>query len=154
MIKILFVCHGNICRSPMAEFMMKNMVNSAGNSDLFEIASAAVSREELGNPVYPPAREILKQHGISCAGKYARQMTFADYQYYDYLICMDNSNLRNMQRICSGDPDGKMFRLLDFTDTPGEVSDPWYSGDFVTTWQDIECGLQALLKKLSSSHQL
>ena len=134
----------------MAEFMMKKMVDDAGLAECFEIASAAVSREELGNPVYHPARQMLASHGISCAGKYARQMNTADYHYYDYLICMDNSNLRNMQRICGGDPDNKMFRLLDFTDTPGEVSDPWYSGDFLLTWQDIDRGLNAFMKKLDS----
>ena len=144
--KILFVCHGNICRSPMAEFMMKKITADHGISDRFEIASAAVSQEELGNPVYPPARDILAAHGISCAGKYARQMTVQDYEYFDCLICMDDSNMRNMQRICAGDPEKKMHRLMDFTDTPGEVSDPWYSGDFHTTWRDIEKGLYALLR--------
>ena len=150
MIKVLFVCHGNICRSPMAEFMMKKLVADRGISDQFEIASAAVSREELGNPVYPPARKILASMGISCDGKYARQMTVKDYEYFDFLICMDNSNMRSMQRICGGDPENKMYRLLDFTDEPGEVSDPWYSGDFHTTREDIDRGLEALLQKLRS----
>lgn len=147
MIKILFVCHGNICRSPMAEFMMKKMVSDAGTAGNFEIASAAVSCEELGNPVYPPAKSLLNAHGIDCRGKFARQMTVKDYEYYDMLICMDNSNMRNMQRICGGDPENKMHRLLDFTDRPGEVADPWYSGDFRQTWNDIEAGLQALLAR-------
>ena len=144
MTRILFVCHGNICRSPMAEFMMKKMVADNGTEAEFEIASAAVSSEELGNPVYPPARKILADHGISTGSKTARKMNAADYAYYDLLICMDNSNLRRMQQICGGDPDNKMFRLMDFTDTPGEVSDPWYSGDFQTTWDDIDRGLRAL----------
>ena len=149
MIKILFVCHGNICRSPMAEFMMKKRVADLGISDRFEIASAAVSREELGNPVYPPAKAVLNSMGISCAGKYARQMSVKDYEYFDYLICMDDSNMRNMLRICGGDPANKMYRLLDFTAAPGEVSDPWYSGDFQTTKKDIADGLEALLEHLA-----
>ena len=149
MIKILFVCHGNICRSPMAEFMMKKMVADSGIRDRFEIASAAVSAEELGNPVYPPARRLLQSAGIDCSGKYARQMSKRDYAYFDYLICMDNSNMRNMQRICGGDPESKMYRLLDFTDSPGEVADPWYSGNFDATWHDLEIGLAALFDQLS-----
>ena len=148
MYKILFICHGNICRSPMAEFMLKKLVTDNGISEQFEIASAAVSREELGNPVYPPAKSILRSMDIDCSGKYARQMTVKDYEYFDYLICMDNSNMRNMQRICGGDPDGKMYRLLDFTGQGGEVSDPWYSGDFVSTREDIDRGLKALLRHL------
>ena len=146
MIKILFVCHGNICRSPMAEFVMKDRAEAAGAADRLEIASAAVSSEEQGNPVYAPARRILQDHGISCSGKYARKMTPADYAYFDYLICMDNSNLRNMQRICGGDPENKMYKLLDFTDTPGrDVADPWYSGNFDLTWRDVNNGCEALL---------
>ena len=143
MIKVLFVCHGNICRSPMAEFIFKKMVESSGVQDQFEIESAAVSSEEEGNPVYPPARRILADHGIDCRGKYARKMTVDDYRYFDYLICMDNSNLRNMQRICGGDPENKMYKLLSFTGSPGDVADPWYSGDFQTTWEDIQRGLEA-----------
>jgi protein-tyrosine phosphatase len=134
----------------MAEFMFKQLVAGKNLADRFEIASAAVSREELGNPVYPPARRILNAHGIDCSGKYARQMTVKDYEYYDLLICMDNSNLRNMQRICGGDPEGKMALLKSFTDHPGEVSDPWYSGDFETTWEDIADGLEGLLRKLTN----
>ena len=149
MIKILFVCHGNICRSPMAEFVMKDRAEAAGAADRLEIASAAVSSEEQGNPVYAPARRILQDHGISCSGKYARKMTPADYAYFDYLICMDNSNLRNMQRICGGDPENKMYKLLDFTDTPGrDVADPWYSGDFQATWDDIDRGITGLCREL------
>ena len=143
MIKVLFVCHGNICRSPMAEFIFKKMVESSGVQDQFEIESAAVSSEEEGNPVYPPARRILADHGIDCRGKYARKMTVDDYRYFDYLICMDNSYLRNMQRICGGDPENKMYKLLSFTGSPGDVADSWYSGDFQTTWEDIQRGLDA-----------
>ena len=148
MTKVLFVCHGNICRSPMAEFIFKKMVKSSGLQDQFEIASAAVSSEELGNPVYPPARKILADHGIDCKGKYSRKMTVEDYTHFDYLICMDSSNLRNMQRICGGDPENKMYKLLSFTDFPGDVADPWYSGDFQTTWDDIQRGLEAFLDQV------
>lgn len=148
MVKILFVCHGNICRSPMAEFVMKDLVQKAELEYRFEIASAATSTEELGNPVYPPARRILEQHGLSCKGKYARQMKKADYEYFDYLVCMDQYNLRNMQRICGGDPDGKMSLLLDHTSRPGNVVDPWYTDDFQATWKDVTEGCTALLNEL------
>ena len=148
MIKILFVCHGNICRSPMAEFVMKDLVKKAGRVGDFWIESAAVSAEELGNPVYPPARRELAAHGIFCDGKTARQMTRADYDRFDFLICMDQSNLRRMERICDGDPAGKMSRLLDHTSRPGDVADPWYTGDFSATWQDVLTGCTALLEKI------
>ena len=149
MVKILFVCHGNICRSPMAEFVMKNLVRKAGGDERFFIASAATSTEEIGNPVYPPARRKLAEHGIGCAGKTARQMTAADYREYDLLIGMDSANLRNMRRICGGDPEGKIRLLMDFTDRPGDVADPWYTGDFETTWRDISAGCRGLLEWLS-----
>lgn len=149
MIKILFVCHGNICRSPMAEFVMKDLVRKAGADERFFIASAATSTEEIGNPVYPPARRKLAEHGIGCAGKTARQMTAADYREYDLLIGMDSANLRNMRRICGGDPEGKIRLLMDFTDRPGDVADPWYTGDFETTWRDISAGCRGLLEWLS-----
>lgn len=153
MIQILFVCHGNICRSPMAEFVMKKLVNDAGISGQFRIASAATSREEIwngiGNPVYPPARAKLAEHGISCAGKRAVQMTKADYQNYDFLIGMDQANLRNMHRIAGGDPDGKFSLLLDYTDHPGEVADPWYTGNFDATWRDVMDGCSGLLNYLT-----
>ena len=147
--KILFVCHGNICRSPMAEFVMKHLVKEAGREDEFEIASAATSTEEIGNSVYPPARRKLAEHGISCAGKTARQLTRRDYDYYDMLIGMDNWNIRNMERMCGGDPEGKIYRLLDFTDRPGEVSDPWYTDNFEATWKDCLEGCTALLRSLN-----
>ena len=146
--KVLFVCHGNICRSPMAEFVMKALVQEQGLSYRYEIASAATSTEELGNPVYPPARRMLAAHGISCAGKTARQMTKQDYADYDLLIGMDHANLRNMRRICGGDPDGKLHLLLDYTNRPGEVADPWYTDDFQSTWEDVTEGCQGLLKAL------
>ena len=147
--RILFVCHGNICRSPVAEFVMKDLVRKAGADERFFIASAATSTEEIGNPVYPPARRKLAEHGIGCAGKTARQMTAADYREYDLLIGMDSANLRNMRRICGGDPEGKIRLLMDFTDRPGDVADPWYTGDFETTWRDISAGCRGLLEWLS-----
>lgn len=147
--RILFVCHGNICRSPMAEFVMKKLVADAGREDEFEIASAATSTEEIGNPVYPPARRKLAEHGISCAGKTARQLTLRDYGYYDLLIGMDRYNLANMRRMCGGDPDGKIHLLLDYTDHPRDVADPWYSDDFDATWRDCVEGCSALLRELS-----
>ena len=148
MIKILFVCHGNICRSPMAEFVMKDLVKKAGLEHAFSIASAATSMEELGNPVYPPARRKLAEHGIGCAGKTARQLQKSDYARYDYLIGMDSANLRNMHRICGGDPDRKISLLLDWTDRPGNVADPWYTGDFEATWQDVLEGCRNLLAQI------
>ena len=148
MTKILFVCHGNICRSPMAEFIMKDLVRKAGLADRFHIGSAATSREELGNPVYPPARRKLAEHGIACAGHAARQLTAQDYENYDLLIGMDRENLRNMRRICGGDPDGKLSFLLDHQGRSRDVADPWYTGDFEATWQDVLAGCQALLAEI------
>lgn len=147
-IRILFVCHGNICRSPMAEFLMKDLVAKKGVADRFEIASAATSTEELGNPVYPPAKRKLAEHGLSCAGKTAVQMRKADYDKYDYLVCMDSWNLRNMHRITGGDPENKFIRLLDLTDLRRDVADPWYTDDFDATWNDLTVGCEALLEKL------
>lgn len=150
MTKILFVCHGNICRSPMAEFIMKDLVKKAGLEDRFQIASAATSTEEIGNSVYPPARRKLAEHGISCAGKTARQLTKTNYTQYDLLIGMDRANIRNMNRICGGDPDGKIKLLLNCTDRPSDVADPWYTGDFDATWRDVLEGCQRLLKSCVS----
>ena len=150
MTRILFVCHGNICRSPMTEFVMKDLVKKAGLEGQFQIASAATSTEEIGNPVYPPARRKLAEHGICCAGKTARQLTRADYVQYDLLIGMDRANIRNMNRICGGDPEGKIKLLLDFTDRPGDVADPWYTGDFDATWRDVLEGCQKLLERISN----
>lgn len=147
--KILFVCHGNICRSPMAEFVMKDLVQKAGLTDQFHIASAATSREEIGNPVYPPARRKLAEHGISCAGHAARQLIRQDYADYDFLVGMDSANLRDMHRICGGDPDGKISLLLDHTARPGNVADPWYTGDFQATWLDVMAGCQCLLAEFA-----
>lgn len=151
MIKILFVCHGNICRSPMAEFIMKDLLSKTGREYEFEISSAAISTEEIwngiGNPVYPPAKKLLAKKGINCDGKRARQMTRADYDYYDLLIGMDNWNIRNMLRITGGDPDNKIKMLLDFTNRPGEVADPWYSGDFEATYRDVLEGCEGILRQ-------
>ncbi len=151
--KILFICHGNICRSPMAEFIMKDLVKKAGLESKFQIESAATSTEEIGNPVYPPARRKLAKHGINCSGKRARQLLNSDYKKYDLLIGMDNSNLRCMYKICGGDFADKMHLLLDFTDHPGEVADPWYTDDFEETWQNVLAGCQGLLDTLKRSQQ-
>ena len=149
MFSILFICHGNICRSPMAEYIMKDMVARRGLEAGFEIASAATSREETGNPVYPPARRKLAEHGIGCAGHHARQMTERDYDRFDLLICMDRANIRNAARIAGGDPDGKIRLLLDYAGRPGqEVADPWYTGDFDETWDDVMSGCEGLLNSL------
>ena len=149
MIKILFVCHGNICRSPMAEYIMKDLVKKTGLEHCILIESAATSAEEIwngrGNPVYPPARRKLAEHGISCEGKTARQVRKADYAKYDYIIGMDSANIRNMHRIFGGDPEGKVSLLMNYTSRPGDIADPWYTGDFDTTWTDILEGCEALL---------
>ena len=175
MIKILFVCHGNICRSPMAEFVMKKLVrdisssakqvttNTALTAADFEIASAATSTEEIGNPVYPPARRMLASHGIDCSGKTARQMTVADYNHYDYIVLMDQNNLRNLRWILPRDiyerelaqykdardsRVGKVSLLMDWAGKNRDVADPWYTGDFEATWQDVFEGCTALLQHI------
>ena len=145
MIKLLFVCHGNICRSPIAEFIMKDLLKKKGVANSFEIASAATSTEELGNPVYPPARQLLKQNGLDCSGKFARQITKEDYQYYDYIIVMDSYNLRSITRFAASDALNKVSLLMDYTDRPGDVADPWYSRDFQKMWEDINEGCRGLL---------
>ena len=151
MTRILFVCHGNICRSPMAEFVMKALVRRKGLAEDFAIASAATSREELGNGVYPPARRKLAEHGVSCAGHAARQMTRRDYSDHDMILGMDRANLRNILRIAGGDPEGKITLLLDHAGRPGqEVADPWYTGDFDATWDDVLAGCEGLLTELSN----
>ena len=149
--RILFVCHGNICRSPMAEFVMKKMVSDAGIADQFEIASAATSTEEIGNPVYPPARRKLAEHGISCEGKTARQITRRDYEHYDYIIAMDINNLCNLQRVLGEDKLHKISLLLNYTDHPRDVADPWYTGNFEATWQDVNDGCKGLLEYIRTT---
>ena len=158
-IKVLFICWGNICRSPMAELVMKDLVEKAGLEERFEIASAATSSEEVwggrGNPVYPPARKKLLEHGIDPGGKRARQTTRADYGRYDYLIGMDNINLRYMRQIYGGDPEGKITLLLDYAGRAGEeVADPWYTGNFEDTWDDVLQGCEGLLRFLRREHRL
>ena len=152
MTRILFVCHGNICRSPMAEFVMKDLVKKAGLESEFHIESAATSTEEIGNPVYPPARRKLAEHGIKCDGKTSRQLKKRDYNKFDLLIGMDQANYRNIFRICGGDYEGKINLLLEFAGRPqAEVADPWYTGDFETTWQDVLAGCQGILREIQKS---
>ena len=148
MTKILFICHGNICRSPMAEYFMKELVRREGLEDRFEIASAATSCEEIGNDVYPPARKKLFEHGVPCPKRAARRLTRADFDEYDLIIGMDSENLYNMRRICSGGDSSKIRLLMDFTDRPGDVADPWYTRDFEAAWRDVYDGCRALLEKL------
>ena len=145
--KILFICHGNICRSPMAEFVMKDLVKKAGLEDRIRVASAATSSEEIGNPVYPPARRELAKHGLGCAGKNARRMTARDYADYDYLVYMEQYNLRNMLRIVD-DPEGKMRSLMSFAGSGEDIDDPWYTGDFSGVYAQIERGCRGLLDTL------
>lgn len=148
MIRVLFVCHGNICRSPMAEFILKDMVHKRGLDDDFYIASAATSTEETGNPVHPGTRNKLRQHGISVDGKYAVTLRRSDYDKYDYIIGMEQYNIRNIMRIIGSDPEHKVHRLLDFTDLPGDIADPWYTGNFDDTYDDIYKGCKAFLEKV------
>ena len=154
MIRILFVCHGNICRSPMAEFVMKDLVQKQGLSHLFSIASAATSTEEIGNPVHRGTVAKLKEHGICTAGKYAVQLNRSDYNRYDYLLGMDNQNIRNMVRILGKTDRQKVRRLLDFSPHPREIADPWYTGNFDMTYDDILEGCEALLHYLKNHHNL
>ena len=148
MTRILFVCLGNICRSPMAEFVMKDLVEREGLSGKISIASAATSSEELGNPVHPGTRRKLSEHGIRCDGKTARQLTRRDYDEYDWLIGMDESNMRNMRRLFGGDPKGKLVKLLSLCGENADVADPWYTGNFEDTWHDVSRGCKALLDEL------
>lgn len=150
--KIMFVCHGNICRSPMAEFILKDMVKRLKTENQFVIASSATSTEEIwgniGNPVYPPAKAELAKHGISCEGKRAVQLKKSDYEKYDLFIGMDSMNIRNMHRILGNDPEGKIQKLMDYTDRGGDVADPWYSGRFDVAFRDIYDGCEALINSL------
>lgn len=148
--KILFICWGNICRSPMAEFIFKDLVEKKGLSDQFYIASAAHTSEELGNPVYPPAKRKLAEHGISCEGKRAVRMTRDDYDKYDLILAAEQMNISYILRITGGDPENKICRILDFSKSPRDISDPWYTGDFERAYRDILEGCQALLEHLLS----
>ena len=153
--KILFVCHGNICRSPMAEYIMKDMVKQLGIEDHYEISSAATSTEEIGNPVYPPARKKLAEHHIGCKGHHARQMTKEDYEYYDYLIFMDKWNILNARRFIGLDRQHKASMLLDHCGREGEqVADPWYTDDFDAAWDDIEAGCEGLIEEIEKEMEL
>ena len=154
MIKVLFICHGNICRSPMAEFVFKDLVAKRGLSDQFHIESAATSTEELGNPVDPPARRKLNSLGIDCSGKRARQMNKSDYDKFDYLIGMDAYNMRNINRICGGDPDGKVYKMLAIAGESRDVADPWYTGDFEATYRDVLKGSEAFLDMLKEQGKI
>lgn len=151
--RIMFVCHGNICRSPMAEFILKKMLSEEKLTERFVVASSATSTEEIwgdvGNPVYPPAKRELLKHGITCEGKRAVQLKKSDYDKYDYFIAMDSMNVRNIMRIFGSDKDGKVSRLLDHTDEKRDVADPWYTDRFDVTYSDIEKGCRALLKELT-----
>lgn len=147
MVRVLFVCLGNICRSPMGEFIFKDIAARA-NVPVFAV-SAGTSDEEEGNPVYPPARAELARHGISCAGKRARRLERADYDNFDYILAMETSNVRGILRICGGDPQDKVFRLLDFSARPRDIADPWYTGDFASTYADIAEGCEAFLHWLA-----
>ena len=153
MIRIMFVCHGNICRSPMAEFIFKDMVKKQGRADDFFVLSSATSTEEIwqgkGNPVYPPAREQLSRHGIECSEKRAVQLTSDDSERFDYFVGMDSVNIRNMHRILGPSAKGKIYKLMDFTDRGGDVADPWYSDRFDIAYNDIYDGCAALLSYLS-----
>ena len=156
MIKIMFVCHGNICRSPMAEFLMKKLVKDSGLEDEFLIKSSATSTEEIwngvGNPVYPPARAELQRHGIGCEGKRAVQLRKDDYGKYDLFIGMDSANIRNMHRILGGDPENKIHKLMDYTDRGGDVADPWYTRSFDITYRDVLDGCTSLLEAIKREH--
>ena len=150
MVKILFVCHGNICRSPMAEFVMKDVVKRKGLAERFEISSAATSTEEIGNPVYPPARRTLSEHGISCDGKIAKRITKGDYDYYDYIIAMEKYNIRNIERIVGDDKDHKISLLLSYAGIDRDIADPWYTGNFDATWNDVVKGCRGLLEHIEN----
>lgn len=154
MIKVLFVCHGNICRSPMAEFVLKDMVKKEGVSEQFYIASAATSTEEIGNPVHYGTRNKLREVGISCAGKQAVQMKRSDYDKYDYILGMDSWNMRNMMRILRNDPENKVKLLLDYSNSPRDIADPWYTGNFEVTYKDIVEGCKAFLAYLRKKGEI
>ena len=154
MYKIMFICHGNICRSPMAEFIFKKMIAEQGLEWKYEVSSSATSTEEIwggiGNPVYPPARAELKKHGIDCGGKRAVQLKKTDYDKYDLFICMDSRNIVNATRILGDDPKGKLKKLMDYTSRGGDVADPWYTDRFDVTYRDISEGCVALLAFLEN----
>jgi protein-tyrosine phosphatase len=151
MVKVMFVCHGNICRSPMAEFVFRHMVEEKRLSDKFYIVSSATSREEIGNPVHPGTKRKLSEVGILCKGKTAVQLVKKDYEIYDYIVCMESYNIKNALRIVGDDKDGKIHRLLDFSTRPRDIADPWYTGNFDETYSDIKEGCAALLDHILKS---
>ncbi len=148
--KILFICHGNICRSPMAEFVFKDIVAKSGRSENFYVASAATSYEEIGNPVHYGTAKILDRLGISYSHKRAVHLEKSDYDKYDYLVCMDSANVRNTLRITGGDKENKIYKLLEFADSNSDVADPWYTGNFDITYEDVLKGCEGLLKYIDS----
>ena len=148
MVKILFVCHGNICRSPSAEYIMKELVKKADMEDSFYIASAATSWGNVGSPVYPNAKEMLEAHGIDCSAKRSIHLEKSDYDKYDFIIGMDRANIRDMKKICGGDPQGKMYRLLQFAGEDRDLADPWYTRDFQTAWDDLVKGCNGLMRQI------
>lgn len=152
MIHINFICHGNICRSPMAEFVMRDLVKKQRLESEFYIVSSATSSEEIGNPVHPGTKRKLKEHGIDCFGKYAVQFKKSDYDKFDYLVVMDSNNIRNLNRIIKSDTDNKVYKLLDFTSRKGDISDPWYTGNFDETYRDVYDGCTAFLDYLIKKH--
>ena len=151
-IKVLFICHGNICRSPMAEFILKDIIKKRGLEDKFIISSSATSTEEIGNPVHPGTRKKLSSFNINTSGKKAVQITKSDYEKYDYIFLMDNNNIRNIKRIIDSDPDNKICRFLDITNNPRDIADPWYTGNFDETYNDILEGCTAFIEKLESEN--
>ena len=148
MIKVLFICHGNICRSTMAEFVFKDMASKAGKDDDFYIESAATSREEIGSDTHPGTKKKLSENGIPFTRRKARQLTKRDYEAFDYIIGMDDANVRNIMNICGGDPEGKVFKLLDFAGKDRSIADPWYTGNFDETYDDVTEGCEALMRSL------
>ena len=154
MVNILFVCHGNICRSTMAQYVMEDLVRKAGLEKEFFLDSAATSTEEIGNPPHYGTRQKLREMGVPCGDHRARQLTRRDYADFDLLIGMDDANLRNMRRMLGGDPDGKLHLLLDYTGRPGSIADPWYTGNFDDTWRDVLEGCQGLLEALRAARKV
>ena len=149
----MFVCHGNICRSPMAEFVFKKMIKERGLEEKYRVSSCATSREEIGNPVYPPARAELRKHGINTDGKYSVQIEKSDYDRYDLFVCMDSRNVTNALKILKADPENKLCKLMDYTSRGGDVADPWYTGEFDVTYRDIYEGCLSLLKYLETQEK-
>ena len=146
--KILFVCHGNICRSPMAEFVMKSLVQEAGRADEIAVASKALHTDEIGRDTHHGTRAVLRAHGIPLTKRSAELMQRADYDAYDYIVGMDRENMRDLDRLTGGDPAGKVYKLLSFIGEALDVADPWYTGDFETTYRDVDAGCRALLAQI------